>query len=241
MTVIEIIGLISGILGIISFFVLEGDKKLKALAFLVILSITFILGKKSGKTQIPENNRSFIETSIYRGKGGEEIETEILRKYKNIVKREKKVLTLMLKNGKTLNFKNRIFGEDTQNEGEHRTYTIIGVVFETNKYIVDIGFYENNSTILIDMTDGEKFDLAAEPVFSPNFKRFSITDMNEMIGSIGCWIYELRNDGRIDIVFRDDKIYPSDSRWIDNNNLEIICTQKKFHVRCQNGSWKTDY
>lgn len=222
MSISEIIGLVSGILGIISFFVLEGDKKLKAGIFFIIIGLAFFLGKITGSNPKLENNspnpeiiekHKCIDLELDNGTIKKFCNPEGLEKYK-LIKYLEKINMYLIQLGM----------------GEDGNYILVSKK-TGSEYQIGNGY--------------SPFGL----VFSPDQKHFfGITNFHdEDERQIGLKIYNTEND-IVGLKFDDydiglgDLIYNLDNpaiRWLDNSTIRYAqCNESG--TQCWDKRWGFD-
>ncbi len=169
---------------------------------------------------------------------GRLIEKSVLHRFPKLAERQGDRLEITLPRGKNLTF------EDQETAAHYRYYSL-WTFFPNIDYAVLFVQQEKNSRyLLISMRNGQRFELAADPLLSPDQRRLATADVcaQQCSGEIALW--QVQGD-RI----RKERSWQAKSDWLDADlqwkdastlvvSYRIGSADKLYELKLSDPGWK---
>ncbi len=115
-----------------------------------------------------------------------------------------------------------VFRDSCNSPDESIVYTLKSYYSDLDYFLVFKSAYEEGEYILVNGKTGAKTSLWAEPIFSPDRRRFASMTIDELNGNTSVYLYRIDAMG-VKIEYRDtNKWKPTNPVWRNNNSIEFV-------------------
>lgn len=171
------------------------------------------LTQVSGKFSCPEKDNT-QECAI-------KFEQPFLRAHPGLVQKEKNHLRIRLQSGRYIRIRDGDGGTlDPSSAGTRNVMELQG----GGRFLtIREQFYEGNSWQVLDLTTGKLTDVFGYPLFSPDGRRFVVSDFPQEYNELVFDIYDV-SDAGVSRVFQGapkEDWYPYDIRWVGNDSIRF--------------------
>lgn len=155
------------------------------------------------------------------------IETEILKKHKDLFQRNNEKLIINLKNGKTETYITNL----SDSFETYHVYLLVHYYDSVNYALILDGYYEGHSFYLLNIATGASWDVEGFALLSPNKQRFVVyeKDIDAEYSPNVLRIFQIKPDG---LLLEFDAVPfkwgPTNVRWI--NDKEITFSKDSYDV-----------